>query len=104
MPNSDNPKVVSANHLLDGDVVYLDAEARWTRALSRAAVARTDKEAQDLLSLADQPGTVVGPYLIDVAPDASGHLAPTHFREKFRETGPSNRPDIGRQADLRGAA
>ena len=30
------PKVVTANHLLDGDVVYLSATGEWVRDLARA--------------------------------------------------------------------
>ena len=31
MPRDFTPKVITANHLLEGDVVYLTADDRWTR-------------------------------------------------------------------------
>jgi len=41
---------------------------------------------------------VVGVYLADMEPGANGP-APTHFREAFRRTGPSNYAH-GKQAEL----
>ena len=61
------PKIVSANDLLMGDVVYLDRSGTWTRRLDAAAVAETPEAAEDLLAAAAaQPDQVVGPYLADV--------------------------------------
>ena len=36
MPRDFTPKVVTANALLEGDVVYLDDNGNWTRDLARA--------------------------------------------------------------------
>ncbi|MGI9418915.1 MAG: DUF2849 domain-containing protein [Geminicoccaceae bacterium] len=93
------PKIVSANDLLDGDVVYLEPGGAWTRHLSDAAVADSDETADRLLVIGDQPSKVVGPYLVGVTLDDHGVPTPTHFREKYRELGPTSRPDLGRQAD-----
>jgi hypothetical protein len=93
------PQIVSANHLLEGDVVYLTAEGGWTRELSAAAVARDAEAAAALLALAaPQQSVVVDPYLADVALDGPVPR-PLHYREVFRTRGPSNRPDLGRQAE-----
>jgi len=54
------PKVASANDLFDGDVVYLDAEARWVRDIRGAVIAETEEDAEALLVRADQPGKIVG--------------------------------------------
>ena len=93
------PQIVSANDLFEGDVVYLDAQHGWTRELREAAVAHTEEAAQALDAAANQPGRVIGPYLLDVTLDDDGLPFPSHFREKFRDRGPSNRPDLGRQAE-----
>ncbi|HKK36265.1 MAG TPA: DUF2849 domain-containing protein [Paracoccaceae bacterium] len=98
MPKPFVPKIVSANDLMEGDVVYLDAAAGWTRDLAAAAVAHDPEAAETLLARADQPGRVVGPYLADVATDGAAPR-PLHYREIFRTRGPSNRPDLGRQAE-----
>ena len=94
-----HPKIVSANDLLAGDVVWLDAAGGWTRDLRRAAVAHDPEAAERLLAAgAAQQGRVVGPALADVALGADGPR-PLHFREAFRARGPSHRPDLGKQAE-----
>ncbi|KNG92382.1 DUF2849 domain-containing protein [Pseudaestuariivita atlantica] len=95
MPKPFTPKVVTANALIAGDVVYLAADDTWTRHLSRAEVLTDEADADLRLLLAQsQPGEVVGAYLAEVTADGT----PTHFREEFRRTGPSNYPH-GKQAD-----
>jgi len=85
-----SPKVVTANDLRDGDVVWLTADDRWTRRLSEAELIEDEAHAQlRLLEAESQPEVVVGPYLADAK---SGHNGPepVHFREAFRMRGPSN--------------
>ena len=89
MPRTFTPKVVTANHLLKGDVIYQTVSG-WTRDLAEAEVL-TDEADADLrmIDAAQQTGEVVGVYLADV--DTSQTTPrPTHFREGFRATGPSN--------------
>lgn len=83
------PKVVTANHLLKGDVIYQTASG-WTREL-RCAEVLTDEADADLrlIEASQQTAEVVGAYLADVA-ISDGAPTPTHFREDFRATGPSN--------------
>ena len=96
-----HPRIISANDLLIGDVIYLTAAGDWTRDLAEAAVARDDAAAQALLTQAEaQPHRAVGPYLAPVALDGPTPR-PLHYREVFRTRGPSNRPDLGRQAEVR---
>ena len=89
MPKPFTPKVVTANALLEGDVVYL-TEQGWTRDLREAEVL-TDEAHADLrlIEAAAQTGDVVGVYLADVTVE-DGLPTPTHFREDFRARGPSN--------------
>ena len=92
------PKVVTANALLEGDVVYQTSDDRWTRHLSQAEVITDEAHAQlRLLKAEGQPDHVVGVYLADVTPGRNGP-EPTHFREEFRRTGPSNYAH-GKQAE-----
>ncbi|MFG6591676.1 DUF2849 domain-containing protein [Sulfitobacter sp. 1A12157] len=89
MPKPFTPKVITANALLEGDVVYQTATG-WTRKLSEAEVLTDEADADlRLIDALSQQDLVVGVYLADVAPDA-GVPRPTHFREEFRATGPSN--------------
>ncbi|MBF9050041.1 DUF2849 domain-containing protein [Roseobacter sp. HKCCD9010] len=90
MPRPFTPKVVTANALLEGDVVYLTEDDRWTRTLTEAELIEDEAHAQlRLLDAEMQPGRVVGPYLADVKAGPAGP-EPTHFREAFRSRGPSN--------------
>ncbi|MGH1578660.1 DUF2849 domain-containing protein [Planktotalea sp.] len=90
MPKAFTPKVVTANALLEGDVVYLTNEDRWTRDLSEAVLLTDEGDADlRLLQAEAQTGTVVGAYLADMRAGPNGP-EPTHFREAFRRKGPSN--------------
>lgn len=85
------PQIVTANDLLEGDVIYLTADHGWSREHGDAAVARSQEEADALLKLgAAQHGQVVGAYLADVTINDLGRPEPVHFREAFRTRGPSN--------------
>lgn len=90
MPKAFTPKIVTANDLLEGDVIYLTADDRWSRRLEEAEIIEDEAHAQlRLLDAERQQSTVVGAYLADVAKGEHGP-EPTHFREAFRRTGPSN--------------
>ena len=93
------PKVVTANRLREGDVVYLAGDDRWTPHHHEAELIEDEAHAQlRLLHAAAQKLYVVGAYLADAKPGAHGP-EPTHFREAFRTRGPSNY-NHGKQADL----
>ena len=83
------PKVVTANDLLIGDVIYQTVSG-WSRDLADAEVL-TDEAHADLRLIegSQQINEVVGVYLMDVAIDGA-NTATTHFREAFRAKGPSN--------------
>ena len=99
MPREFTPKVVTANALIEGDVVYLKSDDTWTRNLSEAdMLTEEDYAALRLLQAEGQPELVVGAYLADVTAGENGP-EPTHFREDFRRTGPSNY-NHGKQAEL----
>ena len=83
------PKVVTANHLLTGEVVYQGVSG-WVQNLHDACLFFDLEHAENSLSKAQmQPEIAVGPYLAEVA-ESSGHPAPIHYRETFRASGPSN--------------
>ncbi|MCI2398832.1 DUF2849 domain-containing protein [Aliiroseovarius subalbicans] len=83
------PKVVTANDLMTGDVIYLTQNGAWVRDLAMAAVLQDPDQANARLFEAEtQPHIAVGAYLADVQQGASGPT-PRHFREVVRATGPS---------------
>lgn len=92
MPHPFTPKVITANALLEGDVVYLTKDERWSRDLSEAELLTDEADAElRLLQAEAQTGVVVGAYLAEMRAGVNGP-EPTHFREAFRRTGPSNYP------------
>jgi hypothetical protein len=89
MPRPFTPKVVTGNALLEGDVVYLAADGRWTRDLAQAELLTDEADAQiRLIEAQARTGEVVGVYLADMREGPDGP-EPTHFREAFRRAGPS---------------
>lgn len=90
MPRAHAPQIVTANHLTQGDVIYLTASGDWTRDLQQAQVHTDPDTATAALARATaQAHIAVGAYLAEVAVD-DGRITATHFREAFRNTGPSN--------------
>lgn len=90
MSRAFTPKVVTANALLEGDVVYLTEDDRWTRAHNEAELIEDEAHAQiRLLDAGARAAEVVGPYLADARRGPNGP-EPIHFREVFRTRGPSN--------------
>ena len=86
------PKVVTANALLEGDVIYLTSDDRWSRHHHEAELIEDEAHAQlRLLKAESQRQVVVGAYLADAKAGLSGPV-PIHFREAFRTRGPSNYP------------
>jgi len=97
MPRKFTPKVITGNALLEGDVVYLAADDSWTRDLAQAELITDEADAQvRLIDAQARAGEVVGVYLADMDEGEAGP-EPTHFREEFRRTGPSNY-FLGKQA------
>ena len=93
------PKVVTANRLREGDVVYMTANNLWTPHHHEAELIEDEAHAQlRLLHAAGQKLVVVGAYLADAKAGANGP-EPVHFREAFRTRGPSNYAH-GKQVDL----
>ena len=83
-------KVVTANDLRSGEVIYLRFPHGWTPEFSKASVITDDDLAQAGLAFArEQANVVVGAYLSDVVAEIDGPKA-SHFRDTFRSTGPSN--------------
>lgn len=93
------PKVITANHLLDGDAIWLTENDSWTRDMAAAELIEDEAHAQLRLLFAEsQPEIIVGAYLVDAASGENGP-EPKHFREAFRTRGPSNYAH-GKQVEL----
>ena len=96
------PVILVANDLLEGDVIFA-AEHGWTRDPRAAKVARDEPTAQALEDFGAsefRQSKIVDPYLVDVELTPEGAPVPRHYRELLRTLGPSNRRDLGKQADF----
>jgi hypothetical protein len=93
-------RVMTANLLREGEVVYLTAAGAWSAWLEDAEAvngAGGEGRLEVLAERAVGERTVVGPYLMDVAEEA-GRLKPLGMREKIRAMGPTTHPAFGKQA------
>lgn len=91
-------QVLTANRLVDGEVVYFTAAGGWDTGIEGARVASSKEDAAALESIGVQAAAaqvVVGPYLIDMGEEA-GRPVPLRYRERIRAYGPSNRPDLAK--------
>ena len=84
-------KVLTANDLLSGDVIYWDKCGDWVLDFENALFLNTEELALQSLRLAqNQAKQMIGIYLADAEIDEDLKPRPTHFREYFRAMGPSN--------------
>ncbi len=84
-------RMMTANRLTDGAVVYLAANGGWTEFLYEGRIAETDAEAERLSAPAQkavEDRCVIGPYLIEIIDDC-GFVRPARLREAIRAEGPT---------------
>jgi hypothetical protein len=94
------PQVITANRLVDGDVVYLTGDGRWSEWLGDGCLADDGQQADALMETAEKAvaaQVVVAPYAIDVAVE-DGTIRASRYREQIRASGPTIRTDLGKQA------
>lgn len=93
-------KVITANRLLNGDVVWLGEKGAW---VERITLARTFEGKEAVAAglaegaEAEKNQEVVGVYEMDVTVE-DGVIVPVRLRERIRATGPTTHPGLGKQA------
>ncbi|HUO88476.1 MAG TPA: DUF2849 domain-containing protein [Rhizomicrobium sp.] len=98
MPKVQDPQMLTANRLKDGDVLYWKA-GHWVLTMREGEVFADPKAADMALAEAQKYVTgnmVVNPYLFDVRVDGTG-IHPVKEREIIRAAGPTVRGE-GKQA------
>ncbi len=93
-------KVITANRLLNGDVVWLGENGAWVERITLARIFEGKDAVAEGLSLgaeAESRQEVVGVYEMDVALE-DGVVLPVRLRERIRATGPTTHPQFGKQA------
>lgn len=96
-------RLLTANRLTDGAVVYLHADGGWTERVDDARVAAGPAEADALVETGGQERNarqIVDPYLVDLT-DANERARPHRLRERIRAVGPTVRPDLARYSEAR---
>jgi len=91
-PPASQPRIVTANRLADGSVVFLAEAGRWSPELSEAVAAPDEARLAPLLAEAERAVAareVVGAYAAPVAIEPDGHIAPLGQKERIRAAGPS---------------
>ncbi len=93
---SETGKILTANRLNDGLVVFLSAANIWTRHINDAALAQ-EANAQSALAKRGEDfeaaNIVTGAYLVGAERD-DGEILPDHIRERIRAAGPSVHPGL----------
>ncbi|SEN91220.1 Protein of unknown function [Pseudorhodobacter antarcticus] len=89
MSRAFTPKIVTANDLTSGDVIYLTATDTWSPHHAQAELIEDEAHAQLRLLDGKRAKAAVGAYLADARRGDHGP-EPVHFREAFRTRGPSN--------------
>ena len=93
-------KVITANRLLNGDVVWLAENGSWVERITLAKVYDGKEAVAAALAEgleAEKNQKVVGVYEMDVSVE-DGVIVPVRLREKIRATGPTTHPELGKQA------
>ncbi len=93
------PKVLTANRLLPGEVVYWNSARGWVPRLAEAEALPGGKADDALAASAEwvSKREVVATYLFDVRVE-NGTIVPVKVREIIRAAGPTVRRDLGKQA------
>lgn len=93
------PQVLTANLVLDGEVVYWRQDGSWALCLSDAYVFATADTVDAGLASAEgavAEQKIMDPYLFTVSLDGDD-ITPSSVREKIRAKGPTVRLDLGKQ-------
>lgn len=88
-PSTAKPGVITANDLREGHNLWM-CDSGWTADPAQATLFEDEAIADlALLKAIGHSDRVVGAYLVEARRGPNGP-EPTHFREAFRQTGPSN--------------
>lgn len=88
-------RVITANRLQDGTVVWLAADGLWVEEVDRALASDDDNHVNALLATAkalESDGTVIGVYEAEVELESGAggqRLRPVRLRERIRARGPT---------------
>lgn len=100
------PKVILANRLDDGRVVFFSKDGGWSITLQSAAVAHDPDQLEKLLEKANisaDSNLIVSPQPVDAtlhsADNSDQKPSLNHIKYDIQSKGPTVRPDLGYQAE-----
>lgn len=98
-------RILTANRLIDGRVVFRDADGRWVERFADAAVLEAAAAETALAEAAADVAArlIVEPYAIDVE-EIDGRIEPKAMREKIRVSGPTSGSEAAARLALSRAA
>ena len=86
-------EIITANRLIDGVVVFQDANGGWAEDFALSAILPDAEASKAALARAKEDEAR------DVVVEArGGHYVPKALRELIRASGPTIHPDLGKQA------
>ncbi|MAF54558.1 MAG: sulfite reductase [Deltaproteobacteria bacterium] len=84
-------QVLTASHLISGEVIYLSSDKKWVDHLAKAVVFDNQEEAENARTYADSlADELVDAHLIDVVLASDSAPKPKSYREQIRASGPTN--------------
>jgi hypothetical protein len=98
------PQIVTANRLIDGEVVFRAADGTWVRDVngSGVLVSKDEVTAAEAAALADFAGAIVVDVAVIDVTASDGKVVPVRLRERIRAYGPTVKSD--HRADLKTTA
>ena len=94
-------KIITANGLLDGGVVWLGTQNNWVTNIDHAKILKSDTDAEKAMKIAEYAvdnRQIVEPYVVEVD-STDGMIVPKSVKEKIRSKGPTTRLDLGKQSE-----
>lgn len=94
-------KILTANDLKTGQVVFYSTAGIWSPKVADAQVAHSDGEAEQLSHIGRQAIAAREVVEVEVIPalETENGPFPVRNREQIRALGPTVRPDLGYQAE-----
>lgn len=92
-------KVITANRLLDGEVVWLGKNGDWQPELPSVHLLEDKKDIAAALAVARRAvlsREIIEPYEVDIALEG-GRPVPQRLRERIRAAGPTILPELAKQ-------
>jgi len=93
MKKENYSKVITANRLFDGAVVFLTSDNIWVENIGRAKILAASQSGDVAYSVSTE---VIDFYEIDVQDLPDGRVQPVKFREQLRAFGPSSHTQFKR--------